>query len=280
LLERLFLKGEDLCQQKRGARSLSQPALSYRLHRYFSLLLKKEVPGRFSGGLILILDGVHFKFRGKDWVLYLRGLKPINQDKVFFLNPILMKGSEAYRRWKKVIRTLPREFYPRIKALVSDGFPGSHRLALENGWVYQRCQFHLLFELRRRCGWGRRYTPDKELREKLFETIKEALSAKDKRRLEALKERIEEISLSLSSSWKLQYLSRSFIREIDSFRAYLLYPELNLPRTTSALESMSKIIRKRMGCLSTPSSLKIWAKILVRMRPFINCHGYITNQIN
>ena len=47
-----------------------------------------------KGPLVLVLDGLYFRFRGKDWVVYLMAVKPCHQNRAIFLDPVLRKGRE------------------------------------------------------------------------------------------------------------------------------------------------------------------------------------------
>ena len=38
--------------------------------------------------LVLLLDGLYFRFRGKDWVLYVMAVKPCRQNRAVFLDPV------------------------------------------------------------------------------------------------------------------------------------------------------------------------------------------------
>ena len=48
-----------------------------------------------KGPLVLVLDGLYFRFRGKDWVLYLMAVKPCHQNRAVFLDPVLRKAGRT-----------------------------------------------------------------------------------------------------------------------------------------------------------------------------------------
>ena len=70
---------------------------------------------------------------------------------------------------------------------------------------------------------------------------------------------------------RLHAIGVELIRHHQEFRAYLKYPELNLPNTTNSVESMNKIIRSGCRHLRTPKSLILRSKCLIRMRKTITC---------
>ena len=47
-----------------------------------------------TGPLVLLLDGLYFRFQGKDWVLYVMAVKPCRQNRAVFLDPVLLPGRE------------------------------------------------------------------------------------------------------------------------------------------------------------------------------------------
>ena len=71
-----------------------------------------------------------------------------------------------------------------------------------------------------------------------------------------------------------------FLRKINLYRAYLLYPELNLPNTTNVVESTCRIIRRAAATLNTPRALRLRSIALIRLRSKITCNGKIFNRIN
>src|SRR2546428_5629347 len=56
-----------------------------------------------KGPLVLVLDGLYFRFRGKDWVVYLMAVKPCHQNRAVFLDPVRSEerrvGEECRSRW-------------------------------------------------------------------------------------------------------------------------------------------------------------------------------------
>ena len=93
--------------------------------------------------LVMLVDGLRFTVEGTIWVQYTTALKPVGSSLAYFVDPVFVSGHESAPKWQAVFRyTLP-EIAPRIRALVSDGLPGLKTVAADNGWVYQRCHFHI-----------------------------------------------------------------------------------------------------------------------------------------
>lgn len=279
LLEKIFLRGERLSQQSLNPKRRS--LLKKRFRQYLLRLNQKPIVIRsLKGKLILIADGLRFRFKGSDFVLYLPTVKSIRGRRAFLLEPSLLPGAEAYETWSLAIgNSLTKGLKRRIVALVADNFRGCEHLVLEGGWHYQRCHFHLLHELQRRLGRRRNPSPGSLLKEEAYQLVRFLIRAKRRKGFELIFKRLGVISSHPLVSSKYRSLIRGFLSDFDSFRTYRHYPKLNLPVTTNALESMAKIVRKKLSQLSTPASLEIWVKALVRMRRSVVCNGY-KNQPN
>src|SRR3989338_2308511 len=124
------------------ARHLAASTASERLNRALVRLLKqkKRLP---RGPYALLGDGLYFKFKRMDWVMYVMAVKPVRSHRAFFLDPVLLQGKECYERLRVALATIPTETKKRTLAFVSDGFRGSKLIAKEQGWIHQRCHFHL-----------------------------------------------------------------------------------------------------------------------------------------
>src|SRR5260221_9924330 len=71
------------------------------------------------GPLVLVLDGLYFRFRVKNWVLYQMAIKPCHHNQAIFLDPVLLPGRENLRGWSQAIATIPAPIRRRIRASVS-----------------------------------------------------------------------------------------------------------------------------------------------------------------
>ena len=106
-------------------RHVSTSTASERLAGALRRFLKKKriLP---HGSYALLGDGLYFKFKRMDWVMYVMAIKPVKSHKAYFLDPVLLEGKESYERWRQAIATMPPQMHKRIKAFVSDGFRGSN----------------------------------------------------------------------------------------------------------------------------------------------------------
>lgn len=280
LLERIFLRGERLNQPGRNCPDRGD-RLRKRFRRNLVEINRRPIRVRhLRGKLVLIVDGLRFRFQNLDFVLYLLAVKSTRGRKAFFLEPILLPGAETYAAWfQAVSNSLPAQIERRLVALVADNFRGCERLVEERGWRYQRCHFHLLHELQRRLGRRKRPSPSRLLKEEAYQLVCFLIRTRKRKGLKGFLRRLSVIGNHPEVTAKYKSLLRGFLSDFDSFRTYRRYPRLNLPVTTNALESVAKIVRNKLGQLSTPKSLELWARALVRMRRSVVCNGY-KNQPN
>src|SRR3989344_1822329 len=230
--------------------------------------------------LTLIVDGLWFNFQGVRWVLYLRALKSVGDTDAYFLDPVLLPGRELPGRWHMVIEYIPADIKERIIALVSDGFRSSRRIARSHGWIFQRCHFHLIAQLQVNRGkWKLKGREDASLRESMSQDVRTALTERDQRTLRLVIKRLQRSIILPLCPRRLGAIAREFLRNLDFFRSYLRYPELNLPITTNTVESMNNLVRKMTHMLPMPAALRVWSTAMIRIIKKLKCNGHIINQI-
>jgi len=160
--------------------SISQSGFSRRLSKAICSDPKLKARLRFpSSPYALLGDGLYFKFKRMDWVMYIMAVKPIKSNRAFFLDPVLLQGKECYERWRVALATIPPETKKCVKAFVSDGFRGSKLIAREHGWIHQRCHFHLLMALIRRHGRRSYRVKGAGVRERLLGVVRVLLTTPD-----------------------------------------------------------------------------------------------------
>lgn len=237
---------------------------------------RKKIP---RGPCALLGDGLYFKFKRMDWVMYVMAAKPVRSHRAYFLDPVLLPGKESYERWRQAIATIPEPITKQVKAFVSDGFRGSKLIAKEHRWTHQRCHFHLLMALIRRHGRRSYRTRGARIREKLLGVVRVLLSATDDTvlRQQALKAR-RLLLHPLCPPW-IRKQTIEFLRTLNDFRAYLDHPQLNLPATTNAIESAGKLIRKATSAARTPESVMLRATALLRLKESITCNGKASTKL-
>jgi hypothetical protein len=259
---------------------ISVAAASFRLQGAMRHIVYATRPRSLPRGPYALLgDGLYFKFRRMDWVMYVMAVKPVKSHRAFFLDPVLLEGKECYERWRIALATVPSEVKKNIKAFISDGFRGSKLIAKEHDWIHQRCHFHLLMALIRRRGRRSYRTRGAGVREKLLGVVRILLTTQDSATLkrQMLKAR-RLISHPLCPPW-IRIQTVEFLRTLDDFRAYLIHPELNLPTTNNSIESSGRVIRKATSTARTPQSVLLRAKAFLRLKKSIICNGKSSTKI-
>lgn len=225
------------------------------------------------GPYILVGDGLWFRFKRTDWVMYLMAVKPARDTRAYFLDPVLMAGRERYEGWRQAVATIPPSVKTRICAFVSDGFRGSQLLAQTNGWIHQRCHFHLLAALVRGKGRKRYRVRSNDLRTHLLEATKILLGSTNTAVLQRARKTIHVLINRPQCPTYIRKQALEFFEREHDFRIYLRYPNLHIPTTTNAIESTGRIVRRATRTARTPNSLLLRAIAFLRLKSFITCNG-------
>lgn len=278
LIERVFRAPRS---SPASGRLLPASTLRARFRRTLQWFLNHQSPLIIPDGpLVLIVDGLWFKFQGIHWVLYLCALKSPKDSTAYFLDPICLEGREVMKRWFIAIEAISTEYRERIVAFVSDGFHGSKQIVARYGWVHQRCHFHLIAQLQMNRGrWKLKNREGHLLREQIYQGVRATLEERNDDRCMVIIKHLQSLIALPTCPRRLRVIVQDFLSSIDSFRAYLHYSHLALPTTTNTLESMNHLIRERTRTLPTPASLRAWATALIRVNRKLVCNGHNTNRI-
>lgn len=278
VLKQVFLEKYTLGHLAKRRPGISLPAFRYRFRQMLQRFVSSPAPQRLpSGSLILLADGLYFRFRKIPWVLYLIALKSPVSRKAIFLDPILLPGRESAIRWKHVFATaLSRKTKSRICALVVDNVNGMKKIAKHEGWILQLCHFHLILKFQVQHRRQRRALRGGVMREKAYRLMRQILETPQRRLLDASIAELSQLAQNPCMTYRIQAMIREFVSSINYYRAYLNYPELNLPSTTNTIESMCCIVRdllRRNRSASSPRALLQWATTLMRLKKELNCNG-------
>jgi hypothetical protein len=256
---------------------LTRQGLSRRFRRTLRQFVSRSRRLRLPRGpLVLVLDGLYFRFREKDWVLYVMAVKPCHQNRAVFLDPLLLPGRENLRGWSQAFATIPAYIHSRVRASVSDEISGIIKLSTSQGWIVQLCHFHLISRLQNCRGRRNRRLAGRSLREALYQLTRKALDLPDGPRLQTVLKKLRLLVRKATGLRVIRMIVREFLRRIDHFRAYRKYPKLNLPTTTGSVEAMNRRVRDLMRqtrSISSPQALNLWATALIRTRPIVLCNG-------
>lgn len=279
----MFVQGFTLGQLFSKRPGVALAAYRYRFRQALRRFVARSSPQKIpTGPLVLLADGLWFQFDGRPWVLYLTALKPCRHNSAIFLDPLLFPGKEGATGWRLAVAAIPRGALSRIQALVADNLPGMRGIAQAHGWVLQLCHFHLLLKLQVRHRGVQYALRGGPVRHEIYQLISNALYLPEGPRLRRYLERLRRLSHGDCGTPRIQMVVREFLHGLPFYRAYLTRPELGLPQTTNAVESMGRILREMLRSSragSNPGSLLLWATALIRMRSTVTCNGHSINRI-
>lgn len=255
-----------------------QRELRYGLNKFLQDTDWPKMPIRRR--LIVVADAMVETINRKTYSFYFILLRPIKSNKAIIVKPYINLGSESWLGWQEAFHQLPEPILASIKALVGDGHSGLMSIAKRRKWIIQRCHFHLIARIQgRRSRWMR--SRHRELGERLYFLTKEIITNTDEKIIIDYLKEIEIIKDNTNSRILNRYLS-GFITNYREYRTYLYYPELNLPLTSNAAESIIGSIRQlchRAHGFRTINSLTLWINALLKYKKLATCNGKLPTKL-
>src|SRR3989338_8911929 len=77
-----------------------------------------------SGPLLMVIDGLWFRFKGRRWTAYLMAVRSVNGEDAVFLRPVVRCEWESSEGWGRCVGDIPQDIRNRILALISDSIRG------------------------------------------------------------------------------------------------------------------------------------------------------------
>lgn len=273
-LKRTFVDGFTIAQQSRRS-SVSVKGLAKRHAHSLVSLCERPWPHIIPyGPLILVMDAMWFRKDDELNTVYLLGLRAVKGDELHFLRPLLRPGHKSQKRWREVIEEIPWKARKRICAIVSDSFSGACGIAKEHGWVFQRCQAHLLLRLETMCGDNKRRLSFWEGRQELKRLAYALMNTRDEIKAMKLADEFARLGNHRECPMKLRMIVTETLRYLHEYRACYLHQELRLPATTNALEntngSVRSLLNRSRGC-RTPDALIRWITGFLWFHPIVKC---------
>lgn len=234
------------------------------------------------GPLILVMDAMWFRKDDARHTVYLLGLRAVKGDELYFLRPILRPGHESQKRWREVIEEIPPKAKKRIKAVVSDSFSGAGGIAKGRGWIFQRCQAHLLLRLETMCGDNKRTVSFWKGRQELKRLAYALMNTRDGITVTKLADAFARLGDHRECPTRLRQIVTETLRYLHEYRACHLHPDLRLPATTNALENTNgrvrSLLNRSRGC-RTPASLIRWITGFLWFHPLVKCRPKLPTEI-
>jgi hypothetical protein len=265
--------------------TLTKDRVTGRFHRSIKTWKKTHPPAapfnKPHSGLILILDGLWFQFKGKRYVCYMIVTRTVRGSRARVRGLVLLKGDESEANWMQALsQTLTPTELAQTKAIVADGGHGLVSICTRFGWKYQRCHFHLIKDLQNIAG-KRKRTDTSKLRTEILDLVRLILDTPDER---AAKKLLAKLRRRLSHPECPKTVKRKvggFLKHYRKYRTCYDFPELRLPATSNVAEATGHLIRDHhspMRGLRSVKSLKYWLDIWLRLHTEIRCEPKSINQ--
>lgn len=247
--------------------------LERRLRQARDRFLAQSWPAVPAGDLILIADAFSYQHHYRYRTMYLLLLRSTSATSAVILSPVCVEGKESQIGWNLALESIEPAVFRRIKALVCDGHRGLVYAAWRQGWVLQRCHFHLKKALNNyvRTGPLSHHEP---LASKVHALVDDLLSSPDDRRVaEGILPQLE-LCCQLAPSVGARRVLSGLVRYMTDFRSYIYYDSLHLPKTSNVAESAVSLVRdleKQAHGWSSPESFEAWAAAALKHAGSLNC---------
>lgn len=264
-------------ERRRSSLKIGVDSICRRLRRSLSMLISHahwEYP-ETDESLIVIADGMWHTIEHQPCVTYVVLLRPVNSSTALIMPPVVIPGKESAIGWQTALESIPDEHRRRIKAIVCDGEPHLvHQVRITYGWLIQRCHFHIIASIKNYVTAGP-LSRNQTFGKIVLQTVYAALTTPDEDELESLTANIR-CFMKIAKNKKLKSRLRGFVKNRDDFRIYLNHPELNLPVTSNAAESLIQCIRdvlyRARGFKTIPSFMN-WVTAVCLHKKTIVCKG-------
>lgn len=226
-------------------------------------------------GFIAIADAMWQMIEGQMCCVYFLLLRPVDSNTAWIMPPCVVPGGESAIGWQVTLDCIPADLRKQIKVIVCDGDPHLvYQARVTYGWLIQRCHFHLIASIKNYATTGP-LSRNQTLGKIVLTAVRASLVTSDELELEEVLLEIGLLS-KLVKNKKLRARLRGLLKYINDFRTYKKYPELNLPLTSNAAESLVQCVRDlqyRARGFRTVSSFMRWVTGLCLAKKKIICNG-------
>lgn len=271
-----YLQGNRLASS-RLARSgkKSEFQIQYRLKRSLNKFIATASWATPPQGvpLIAVADAIWQRIGNEQYTLFIILLKPLNSSQAIICPPLLRKGNETLG-WPYAFKKLSKDSQQAIFALVCDGNVGLVSFARHHGWAIQRCHAHLRRFLNNYISRGPQ-SRHRVLGDEINKLTTIMLTSNNQLEIARTALKLKEI-YHVTKSRGVRKVISGFIKHIGEYRTYLDYPEVNLPITTNAVESLNSMIRsllKRSRGFRSPDTFFQWTTAFLLNKKTITCNG-------
>lgn len=223
---------------------------------------------------IAIVDAMWHTVEKQACTVYFVLIRPVGSNQAWILPPIIIPGQESATGWQITLEQIPVDLRRHLRALVCDGYPHLVYLAKRQGLLVQRCHYHLIASIKNYVTIGP-LSRNQTLGKMILTAVQTALATRDETILAETWDELW-VLIKLVKSRELKARLRGFLIYINDFRTYQKYPELNLPTTSNAAESLIQCVRDLMykaRGFRTQTSFLNWIKAYCLFKQTIICNG-------
>lgn len=220
---------------------------------------------------VLIADAIHIRTRTYKAFVHIVLIASVHDDRAWILPMHIDTRGEHKDTWRTALEAaLTPVLHARVKALVCDGKAGLLSLARDHGWAVQRCQFHLIARLQLKRS---KYALSRHRREgvMLYELAKTVFTTQSERTCARAVRTLTDIA-HIETNKYLRTIVSGFAKHHRDYRTYIEQPDLQLPHTTNAVESVNSLVRgllRRMHGVRTAKAAGAWIEALLKQRQFV-----------
>lgn len=232
-------------------------------------------PSAPDGDLIVIADAMIEYINNIGHTVYFILLRGFNDNKAVVAPfSVRMNEGEGFAGWRFAFAQLPADVRERIRVVVCDGVNALGTIAYENGWILQRCHFHLRARLAHNCS-QRRFGKNPIMGKRIQKLAQIILTHRNGAMIQNALEEMR-IFKNNTTSRSFRTVLSGFIRHYEDYRSYLYFPKYHIPTTSNSAEFLIGQIRDlqyRARGFRTLKSLTAWMEAYCKLTKSITCNG-------
>lgn len=223
----------------------------------------------------LILDALWLQCAGERWTVYCVLARHVGEPDARIAVLCAGRGSESHMGWKRALLCLSEDILKAAIAVTSDGHAGLQLAARElcAGAIQQRCQFHVLADLRRRL--TARAVANDPTTKRCWETARLLFRVDDP----ALRQKCRKLLMLYAHPSNCLKHTRNAVRWFcriseQATTAYSIV-DGDVPLTTGSAEATCKRLRKLLCQIrpTSPAQIQRALDVFVRLHPTVKCTG-------
>jgi len=274
-----YLKGETgPLRFQAEKRNITPSAMRARMQHLVQKFNESTLwPSAPKNSLIAVADAMVEYINDIPHIVYFILLRDFSSNKAVICPFFVTIGiGEGLYGWKSAFNAIPDNVRKRIRVLVCDGLQSFRGIAHNEGWILQRCHFHLRARLVHNCSI-RRFGHRPKFSRRILQLCDIILKTGNEKQLNQALNQLELMKKSITSRSFRSVIS-GFLKNYEEYRAYLYFPEMHLPTTSNTVENLIGQIRnlqRRAKGFRSLKSLTSWIEAYCKFTKTVTCNGKI-----